>query len=652
MPGVYEPGTILFGKYRVENVLGRGGMGLVLRVTHIHLGEDLAIKVLLPEFVAAPDVLARFLREAQSVVRLRGEHVARVSDVGVMPDGSPYMMMEYLRGIDLAGELQRRSMLAPGEAVDYVLQACEALAEAHAHQIVHRDIKPANLFLTTRPDGTPLIKVLDFGISKAPTSRTLLTKTDTVLGTPGYMSPEQMKATKEVDGRTDIWSLGVVLYQCLNGRCPFESESFSAMVLLAATEPAPAMDPRVPRGLQAVVLRCLEKERDRRYPSIAALAAALAPFARDHRAAAITVERTRLMHQGVKSPVEAAAHAGRTQPATTVSGSAGVKSGPVPRGYVIAGAATVAIAIAAIVMVVIQRPPSRRGGSEAAQIASSDAGLAAHDHPGSDDGGAPPVPAAGPSPVVIKTDDPEVPEVTRKCIEAQAARDWQGLVDCAEKLDALGAQAKATELRAHAVREQDNELRAQAVSQALREKNLKDAETVLAKIGDGSVYHKALSDQLVRAEAPLLERQLRKAQGYAANHDCVGLRQWKAQAAAMTTRIFNEVQSVQCTERPPPSAPVAPAALPPPPPGCASMNVDDLLTVAANQSRAGYARPALAVVLKVLPCRQDTQIYRFAVRYACDAKDAAVAKQYFPKIPPQFQAGAEQSCQQNGIGLR
>src|SRR5215813_13149544 len=155
-----ELGTILLGKYRVDSVLGRGGMGIVLKVTHLQLGEELALKMLRAESAHSPEVTARFLREAQSAVRLRGEHVTRVSDVGMLPEGAPFIVMEYLRGGDLSAELGRRGMLPPGEVVDYVLQACEALAEAHALGIVHRDIKPSNLFLTYRSDGTLLVKVL------------------------------------------------------------------------------------------------------------------------------------------------------------------------------------------------------------------------------------------------------------------------------------------------------------------------------------------------------------------------------------------------------------------------------------------------------------------------------------------------------------
>jgi serine/threonine-protein kinase len=298
-------------------------MAIVLKVVHLDLEEELALKILLPEGAVSDDVAARFLREAQSLVRLRGEHVARVSDIGVLPDGPPFMAMEYLRGIDLCGEIARRGILPPGQAVDYVLQACEALAEAHALGIVHRDIKPANLFLTARPDGSHLIKVLDFGISK--THRADLatrTRTEVVMGTPGYMSPEQMRASKDVDARSDIWALGVVLYECLSGRRPFHGESFAATVLMAGTEPPPPLDPSISPGLQAAVLRCLEKDRRERFRSVAALAAVLAPFARNQREAETIVERTAHMQDGLPRGIEPVVH-WELSPATTLSQSAG-----------------------------------------------------------------------------------------------------------------------------------------------------------------------------------------------------------------------------------------------------------------------------------------------------------------------------------------
>src|SRR5262245_55273398 len=161
-----KPGEILAGKYRVERVLGAGGMGLVVAATHLVLGRLVALKFMLPQTVGAGGSIDRFLREARAASLLRSEHVASVKDLGTLENGAPFIVMEYLEGIDLAQLLHERRTLPPMVAIDYVLQACEALAEAHAHGIVHRDLKPANLFLTRRPNGTPLVKVLDFGISK------------------------------------------------------------------------------------------------------------------------------------------------------------------------------------------------------------------------------------------------------------------------------------------------------------------------------------------------------------------------------------------------------------------------------------------------------------------------------------------------------
>jgi serine/threonine-protein kinase len=289
------PGQILGGKYRVDRVLGAGGMGMVVSATHLHLEERVAIKFLLPEALQVPEAVARFGREARAAVKIRGEHVARVIDVGSFENGAPYMVMEHLDGRDLAAVLVERGPLAPSDAVDAVLQACEALAEAHALGIVHRDLKPANLFLTRRPDGTPSVKVLDFGISKvtnASASDNSMTKTSAVMGSPLYMSPEQMTASRNVDARTDIWAIGVVLYELLTARAPFLADSLPEICGLILTAAPPAIrdrSPGTPDGLQSAVLRCLEKDRARRFQSVAELAQALAPFG--SRATSRSLER-------------------------------------------------------------------------------------------------------------------------------------------------------------------------------------------------------------------------------------------------------------------------------------------------------------------------------------------------------------------------
>jgi eukaryotic-like serine/threonine-protein kinase len=280
-----QEGDVLAGKFRIERILGQGGMGVVVAATHIQLDERVALKFLLPEALSNAEAVARFAREARAAVKIKSEHVARVSDVGTLDSGSPYMVMEYLQGQDLSDWVRDRGAMPVADAVEFVLQACEALAEAHVLGIVHRDLKPANLFVTMRADGTPCIKVLDFGISKftAPGSSSDMgmTKTAAVMGSPLYMSPEQMSSTRDVDARTDIWAIGVILYEIISGHVPFEAETMPqlcGMILQEAPPSLRSLRPDVPVGLEAVVLRCLAKDRAARFASVAELAVALAPF--------------------------------------------------------------------------------------------------------------------------------------------------------------------------------------------------------------------------------------------------------------------------------------------------------------------------------------------------------------------------------------
>ncbi|MFT3770157.1 MAG: protein kinase [Minicystis sp.] len=283
----YRPGDVFIGKYRVERVLGAGNMGLVLSATHIGLDQRVAIKFMLPG-KAPEEQHQRFLREARACARLKSQHVAKVLDVGTTPDGAPYMIMEYLDGCDLAAELSARGPLPYDEAVGHVLQACEAIAEAHAAGIVHRDIKPANMFLTRGPDGAPCVKVLDFGISKMRDANLALTGDMQALGSPLYMSPEQMDSAKEVDARTDVWALGVTLYELVAGKTPFHAtkiEELCTRVFMKPPTPLSTYRGDAPAGFEAVLFQCLEKDRDRRWPNVAALAAALAPYAAPRAAA-------------------------------------------------------------------------------------------------------------------------------------------------------------------------------------------------------------------------------------------------------------------------------------------------------------------------------------------------------------------------------
>src|SRR5260370_37975246 len=284
--GVRE-GAILAGKYRVEKVLGIGGMGVVVAAHHVQLDEKVAIKVLLPTMLRNNDVVGRFAREARAAVKIKSEHVARVSDVGTLENGAPYMVMEFLEGGDLAAWVQRQGPLPAEQAVDFVLQACVGVASAHGIGIVHRDLKPANLFCLRGNDGQFIVKVLDFGISKvtnlsASDAGGAVTHTTAVMGSPYYMSPEQMQSAKEVDARTDIWALGVILYELLTGSRPFPGESYAEIAIKVATASFPPLRtfrPDAPAGLEAAIDTCLKKDKRKRPENVAELALALADFA-------------------------------------------------------------------------------------------------------------------------------------------------------------------------------------------------------------------------------------------------------------------------------------------------------------------------------------------------------------------------------------
>lgn len=277
-------GDLLGNKYRVERVIGEGGMGVVVAAHHELLDQRVAVKLLYRD-VADREAQSRLLQEARATAKLQSEHVARVLDVDVGQDGLPFIVMELLEGTDLCQLADTQGALPPWLVVDYVLQALEGLAHAHAHAIIHRDLKPSNLFLASRPDGTQQIKILDFGISKftdgGDRRQQQLTGVRDMLGSPPYMSPEQVRSPKKIDHRSDIWSLGICMYELLTNAMPFGGEEIQetfAQILEKHHTPVRNVVPSIPEGLDAVVNRCLAKNRDERFADVGELAAALAPF--------------------------------------------------------------------------------------------------------------------------------------------------------------------------------------------------------------------------------------------------------------------------------------------------------------------------------------------------------------------------------------
>ena len=280
------PGSIVDNKYRIDGCLGEGGMGVVLSATHLELDAPVAIKVVREEYVGSADIVARVLFEARAVARMRSSHVVRVLDVARLDSGCPYIVMEQLQGVDLGQALWDHGAFSVPQAIDYVLQACDGLAEAHSLGIVHRDLKPGNLFLAATPEGV-VLKVLDFGISKevntplrsdSRTPRTSLTSAGDPVGSPYYMAPEQMRASPDVDARADIWSLGAILFELTSGQSPFEGETITEVCAKVLTEDPPSLA-QVSGGavteLDHVIARCLEKDPERRYQSVSDFAAAL-----------------------------------------------------------------------------------------------------------------------------------------------------------------------------------------------------------------------------------------------------------------------------------------------------------------------------------------------------------------------------------------
>jgi serine/threonine-protein kinase len=290
---VAEPGSIFAGKYKVEKLIGTGGMGVIISATHMQLEQRVAIKLLTSDAATDPERVGRFSREAKAAARIQSEHVVRILDYGTHPSGAPFSVMEHLVGSDLAMAVKTRGGLPIDEANDYKIQACDGVAEAHVAGIIHRDLKPANLFLTRKKDGVTILKVLDFGASKLTAECSLATSdmskthASSLIGSPRYMAPEQLKAAHEIDSRADIYALGATLFELLAGEPVFKAESISRIFTKILWDAPPSITQfrdDVPAGLDALLFKCLQKRPEDRYQTVKELVVALAEFAPERSA--------------------------------------------------------------------------------------------------------------------------------------------------------------------------------------------------------------------------------------------------------------------------------------------------------------------------------------------------------------------------------
>ncbi len=426
------PGDRIARKYRVERVLGSGAMGVVVAARHEELGQLVAVKHLITGRAVSEEQRGRFLREARAAVVLKSHHVARVLDVGADDNEAPYIVMEFLDGQDLAATLKARRQLPFEEAVEYVLQACEAVGEAHAAGIVHRDLKPANLFLTHDVSGAPCVKVLDFGISKLVGTDVALTHESQMLGSPLYMSPEQMNAPKSVDARSDVWALGVILYQLVAGKTPFHGETIQgvcALVIGGQPTPLRVYRPDAPPGFDAVILRCLARDREQRYRDVAEFSAALGAYAPARarvyveRIARVVTSRGGRGSSSAEIVVAAGTGAGATMPLPgtvgAVSGPArGSRGRPVSVAALIGAGALAAVLAGGVVVLFLMKAQSSTGaeaGAEAEAGAVAEAGAEAGADAGAEArAAAAEVPTVAPIVSSARGEGPVKPVVTSK----------------------------------------------------------------------------------------------------------------------------------------------------------------------------------------------------------------------------------------------
>jgi serine/threonine-protein kinase len=350
-----QVGDVVGGKYEVIRTLGRGGMGFVVAARHTTLDQTVAIKFLVRDFGEHDEAAARFLREARAAAKIESDYVCRVFDTGTLDSGIPYLVMEVLEGIDLEQELDQRGRLPIDEAVDLMLQALDAISTAHKLGVVHRDLKPANLFLTVRPDGSRRLKVFDFGISKSDEGDIAVTDTDGIIGTPAYMSPEQARNAKKADHRTDIFSLGAILFESLSGRPPHVGESIGEILdSVMNKKPADVAElcPDLPEPLAAAIMRAIDPDREARFQSASEMARAIASYGTGAYASLAQSVPAPAPSQRLVAPDSARTHASTRE---TVAGwtQGGLRElVQRRRGYVAFGVAALVISAAAWIAMV------------------------------------------------------------------------------------------------------------------------------------------------------------------------------------------------------------------------------------------------------------------------------------------------------------
>jgi serine/threonine protein kinase len=388
-------GQVVEEKYRMIRLIGEGGMGAVYEAEHVIINRRCAVKFLHPEVAQNTEVVKRFVREAQAASSIGHKGIIDIYDVGHAPDGTPFLVMEFLEGKPFSSYLQTGEPLAPAQIVEVLVQALSALGAAHRRGIVHRDIKPENLFVVQFPDAPPIVKLLDFGISKmalggSPGDR--MTRTGTVMGTPYYMAPEQAAGRSDVDHRADLYAMGVILYEALTGRVPFEGENYNQLIVKILTEPIPTpkqLNPAVPDELEQITLRAMERDRDRRFQDAESMIRALVPLlaAEDRARLGLPLRDTAAVHRLTKTPLSmlthggtATAHPGTTPPAQPTEVLTGIgqplppKSNAKVIGLVVG--LVLAVAVGVTLFFVLRGGGSGEQASDESRLAAADDAVA------------------------------------------------------------------------------------------------------------------------------------------------------------------------------------------------------------------------------------------------------------------------------------